>query len=55
MGILRSASVRLEKLDESVEAARESFTSQTALNIALSAGVCVAILVALVALVRSSE
>jgi hypothetical protein len=53
MGIMKQAAVRLEKFDEGVEAAKDSFNAQTALNVALTVSVCLAILVAVVALTRA--
>lgn len=53
MGILKSTATRLEKFDEGVQAAKESFNAQTALNITLAIGVVVALLVAAVAIGRT--
>lgn len=55
MGLLKNVGTRLEKFDDGLEAARDSLTTQAALNVALAVGVGFAILVAVVALVRGSH
>lgn len=53
MGIMKTAAQRLEKFDAGVEAAKDSFNAQTALNVTLAVGVVIAVLIGVVALVRS--
>lgn len=55
MGVLKRTADRLEKFDQGIVAARDSFNSQAALNVALTVGVGVALLIAVVALARSTR
>lgn len=52
MGFLKNAGERLEKLDEGLVAAKDSFNSQTILNISLSITLVVVALAVIVRVIR---
>ena len=53
MKILKNAADTLDRADAALEAASESFTAQSVLNVALTVGVVVALLIAASALVKA--
>lgn len=55
MGVLGRAADRLEKFDAAADAARDQFSTQALLNLALTAGLMLAIGMAVLALSRGGE